>query len=43
MSDGSIEYYKGTSPLLQTLQELEKRAEGYFRSARAPNTVKAYR
>ena len=29
-------------PLPQTLEELERRAEDYFRSARAPNTVKAY-
>jgi site-specific recombinase XerD len=28
--------------LPETLQELERRAESYFRSARAPNTVKAY-
>lgn len=28
--------------LPDTLQELERRAESYFRSARAPNTVKAY-
>jgi site-specific recombinase XerD len=26
-----------------TLQELEEKAEAYFRSARAPNTIKAYR
>ncbi|MDP9476827.1 MAG: integrase, partial [Actinomycetota bacterium] len=30
-------------PLPQTLEEVEERAEFYFRSARAPNTVKAYR
>lgn len=30
-------------PLLQILEELEERAESYFRSARAPNTVNAYR
>lgn len=29
--------------LPETLEDLEHRAEGYFRSARAPNTVKAYR
>ena len=33
----------GESPVLaETLSELEARAEAYFRSARAPNTVKAY-
>ena len=29
--------------LPETLEDLERRAEAYFRSARAPNTVKAYR
>lgn len=43
MSDGGIEHYKDASPLSQTLEQLEKRAESYFRSARAPNTVRAYR
>ena len=34
----------GEAPVLaETLSELEARAEAYFRSARAPNTVKAYR
>ena len=33
----------GEAPVLaETLAELEARAEAYFRSARAPNTVKAY-
>ena len=33
----------GEAPVLaETLSELEARAEAYFRSARAPNTVKAY-
>lgn len=43
VSDGSIERYKDGLLLPQTLEGLEKRAESYFRSARAPNTVKAYR
>ena len=32
----------GSSALLKSLEELEQRAETYFRSARALNTVKAY-
>ena len=30
-------------PVSRTLEELEERARSYFRSARAPNTVRAYR
>lgn len=34
---------KPSPELNQTLYELEERAEEYFRTARAPNTIKAYR
>ena len=43
VSDLSIEWYQDAPPPSQTLEVLEKRAEGYFRSARVLNTVKAYR
>ena len=43
MSGGGIERYKEDSLLSQTIEELEKKAERYFRSARALNTVKAHR
>jgi hypothetical protein len=43
VSDGGMERYQGGLPLSETLEDLERMAEGYFRSARAPNTAKAFR
>ncbi|MBA2442864.1 MAG: tyrosine-type recombinase/integrase [Actinomycetota bacterium] len=43
MSDAPLERSGDIARLPGTNAELESRAESYFRSARAPNTVKAYR
>jgi len=36
-----MERYQGGLPLSEALEDLERMVEGYLRSARAPNTVKA--